>query len=78
MKLPTSFSFPPPSSRIRWVIPLALFVGLAALTCIYSKHRRLALEEERNLNFQRGAAQVTYELRERLQFHAQFLRTVSA
>ncbi|MBK7899533.1 MAG: CHASE domain-containing protein [Betaproteobacteria bacterium] len=78
MKFPTPPSLPRPSAHLRWVAPVVLFLLLAALACSYGKHRRLALEESRNQDFQREAAQATYELRERLQFHGQFIRDLAA
>ncbi len=78
LRVPSPASPPQNRGRLRWLLPVLLFLFLAALSCSYAKHRRLALEDERNADFQREAAQATVELRERLQFHAQFLRAVAA
>ncbi len=78
MRTPTPTRLPRPSDWSRWVLPLVLLLVLSGLTLGLWQHRRDTLAGEEIQEFQRSLAQVTYELRERLQFHAQFLRTLGA
>lgn len=61
-----------------WLWPACVFLVLAAATLFFWRMQRQTLAAEQQGNFEINAAQITVELRDRLNLHAQFLHTLGA
>lgn len=62
----------------RWILPAVAFAVLAVLSVVFWQQQRQARETDLHAEFLRNAALFSSELRERLNLHAQFLRTLGA
>lgn len=74
---PTFPSVPQPR-WLTWLWPTAVFLILATATFVFWRTQRDILAAEQQSEFEHNAALVTVELRDRLNLHAQFLRTLGA
>lgn len=69
----------PNSQRLsRWLLPLAVWLGLAAITLIAWRWQLRVQAEAREFSGMQTSAAITTEIRERLQLHALFLRSLQA
>ena len=77
--LPTTVAARPPLRRtLNWLLPLLLFLLVASASILGARWQAAAQREARELNATLEAASITTEIREQLQLHAQFLRSVQA
>lgn len=62
----------------RWLLPLAVFVGLTAITVAVWRWQTQVQAEAREFSGMQASAAITTEIRERLHLHALFLRSLQA